>query len=95
MLCLQDALRRHKSYNMGFYKAFMLMIQTMYIVGILAQRLPIGDINQIVLLLLIKLSAINLKAPLLQQILALTIYLSPDCALDYHIHFCNAKAVLW
>lgn len=28
LLCLQDALRRHKSYNMGFYKAFMLMIQT-------------------------------------------------------------------
>ena len=54
----------------------MLMIQTMYIVGIPAQRLPIGDINQIVLLLLIKLSAINLKTPLLQQILALTIYLS-------------------
>lgn len=27
LLCLQDALRRHESYNMGFYKAFMLMIQ--------------------------------------------------------------------
>lgn len=27
LLCLQDALRRHKSYNMGFCKAFMLMFQ--------------------------------------------------------------------
>lgn len=26
LLCLQDALRRHNSYNMSFYKAFMLMI---------------------------------------------------------------------
>lgn len=54
----------------------MLMIRIMYIVSIPAQLLPIGDINQIVLLLLIKLSAINSKAPLLQQILALIIYLS-------------------
>lgn len=27
LLCLQDALRRHKSYNMGFYRAFTMMIQ--------------------------------------------------------------------
>lgn len=27
LLCLQDALRRHKSYHMGFQKTFMLMIQ--------------------------------------------------------------------
>lgn len=27
LLCLQDALRRHKSYHMGFCKAFTLMIQ--------------------------------------------------------------------
>lgn len=26
LLCLQDALRRHKSYDMKFYKAFMMMI---------------------------------------------------------------------
>lgn len=26
LLCLQDTLRRHKSYNMGFLKAFMLMV---------------------------------------------------------------------
>ena len=26
-LCLQDAFRRHKSYNMGFYKAFIMMIK--------------------------------------------------------------------
>ena len=26
LLCLQDALRRHKSYDIEFYKAFMLMI---------------------------------------------------------------------
>lgn len=26
LLCLQDALRRHKSYNMGFLKVFMLMV---------------------------------------------------------------------
>lgn len=28
LLCLQDALRRHKSYNMSFRKAFMLMIRS-------------------------------------------------------------------
>lgn len=27
LLCLQDTLRRHKSYHMGFWKAFTLMIQ--------------------------------------------------------------------
>lgn len=27
LLCLQDALRRYKSYNMQFYKAFMLMVR--------------------------------------------------------------------
>lgn len=26
-LCLQDAFRRHKAYNMGFYKAFIMMIK--------------------------------------------------------------------
>lgn len=28
LLCLQDALRRHKSYNMRFYNAFMLMLKS-------------------------------------------------------------------
>lgn len=27
LLCLQDALRRHKSYNMDFYNAYIMMIQ--------------------------------------------------------------------